>query len=282
MRKYFKLVTGRTFASVLTALVASALPSTAGAASIPEHVQAIYDIHFNGFHVGSYDFRSAHDGTNYRLDGNARLSLLLGAIQWQGVTSATGQLARSDVKPQAFNFQFNGTMASGATQMAFAGDTVARVLHQPPTPPKPDTVPVEQRHLKGVLDPMAAVLALATVNPLAPCELRLPIYDGRQRFDLVLSSKGQIQLDASSGQPGQLAHVCRVRYMPIAGHRRDRDTQHLSQSSGIEVVMVPLANTSIFIPHKVIIPTAAGTATLTSQRVLLTERGTQRLAFARQ
>ena len=64
---------------------------------------------------------------------------------------------------------------------------------------------------------MVVARGVAAANP---CDRRLPIFDGKERFDLVLSYKGQMKVSEQqpSGQPG-MAHVCRVKYQPIAGHK---------------------------------------------------------------
>jgi hypothetical protein len=260
------------------ALVAGgSLPAVAG--PLPERVTALYDINFNGINVGTYEFSSSQEGGSYTLKGNASMSLLLGAIQWQGVTQTTGQLNGTVAKPASFNFDFSGTLKSGSTRMAFQGDQVTQVLHQPPSPPREGIVPVQAHHLKGVLDPMTAVLTLAQAQE-NPCTKRLPIYDGKQRFDLMLSPRGQVTLGGGQGGEPVAGFVCRVKYVPIAGHKADQDTQQLAQSNGIEIIMRPLAGTSIFVPHKVTIPTVAGSATLVSRRVMLVNNGQQQLAFA--
>lgn len=277
MSKFKSRVRFSVFAvSALAVMTAPSSQSSAG--SLPERVQAVYDIHFNGFQIGTYEFRSQLEGSSYQLQGNANLSLLLGAIQWSGVIHSTGRLAGDNTRPSAFNFEYTSTLKNGSTRMAFSGDQVTQVLHQPPSPVADNTVPVQPQHLKGVMDPMTAVLAMARGDG-DPCSRRLPIYDGKQRFDLVLSPKGQVRIGENAGAIGV---ACRVRYIPIAGHKADKDTQHLSQSNGIEVVMTPVDGAPLHIPYKVTIPTAAGPATLTSRRVVLTQHGQQRLAFAQQ
>jgi hypothetical protein len=266
-------------------LVASAAtllsPSRSDAGDIwPDNLQASYDVNFNGLNVGTYDFRSSNEGQSYKLDSNARLSLLLGVISWTGITHASGKLSGETAKPQIFGFEYQAQSKSGGTQMAFTDDTVTQVLHTPPPRPKDDVVPVQAQHLKGVLDPLSAVLALSRGTAGNPCGRRIPIYDGYQRFDLVLSIKGHIQIAdrAAGGEPG-VGYVCRVRYVPIAGHKPDDQTKYMSQSNDIEIILRSMPGTSIFIPHQVTIPTMAGSATLVARRVQVTTNGRQQLAL---
>jgi hypothetical protein len=257
----------------------SPTPSEAGD-SWPANVQASYDVNFNGLNVGTYDFRSSNEGQSYRLDSNAKLSFLLGAISWTGITRASGKLAGETARPQAFGFEYQAQSKSGGTQMAFTDDTVTQVLHTPPPPPKDNVVPVQAQHLKGVLDPLSAIIALSQATTGNPCGRRIPIYDGHQRFDLVLSIKGHIQIaDRTTGGQPTVGYVCRVRYVPIAGHKVDDQTKYMSQTNDIEIILRPMPGTSIFIPHQVTIPTMAGSATLVARRVQVTTSGHQQLAL---
>jgi hypothetical protein len=266
-------------AVLLTGAVALASPTKARAADgWPASVQASYDVNFNGINVGSYQFQSSQEGQSYKLASNAKLSLLLGALSWTGVTHASGKIAGETAKPQAFGFEYQAQSKTGSTQMAFTDDTVTQVLHTPPPKSKEGVVPVQTQHLKGVLDPLSAVLAISRGAVGNPCGRRVPIYDGHQRFDLVLSAKGQVQINDRGGASG-VGYVCRVRYVPIAGHKADDSTKYMSQSNDIEIILRPMAGTNIFIPHQVTIPTMAGSATLVARRVNITTNSRQQIAL---
>jgi hypothetical protein len=268
----------RTVALVAAGIVLASPTSSRAADGWPASVQASYDVNFNGINVGSYQFQSTQEGQSYKLSSNAKLSLLLGALSWTGVTHANGKLAGEVAKPQAFGFEYQAQSKTGSTQMAFTDDTVTQVLHTPPPKTKENVVPVQPQHLKGVLDPLSAVLAISRGAIGNPCGRRVPIYDGHQRFDLVLSAKGQVQINDRSGSPG-VGYVCRVRYVPIAGHKADDSTKYMSQSNDIEIILRPMAGTNIFIPHQVTIPTMAGSATLVARRVNITTNSRQQIAL---
>ncbi len=270
-------------AAAALATVAISLPFAAPASAAdlwPARVQALYDIDFNGINVGTFEFNSSHDGQNYTLNGAGRLSLLLGAIKWSGDTRTTGDMAANSTQPKSFTFGYAGTGKSGSTRMAFASNQVTQVLHEPPSPPKEGIVPVQQQHLKGVLDPLTAIMAVSRGTDGNPCDRRIPIYDGKARFDLVLSPRGMVRLSEQrpSGQPGE-GYVCRVKYQPIAGHKADQETKYIAASEGIEIVLRPIPSANVFVPYKVTIPTMAGNATLTSRRVDITTPAHQQIAL---
>ena len=61
-------------------------------------------------------------------------------------------------------------------------------------------MPLREQHLKGVLDPLSAIMVLSRGSSANPCDRRLPIFDGKERFDLVFSYKGEMQGRPSSSR----------------------------------------------------------------------------------
>jgi hypothetical protein len=246
----------------------------------PANVRAVYDINFNGFTVGSFEFQSQSEEQSYTLTGNAQLSLLLGAFTWVGETRTFGLITNQMPKPAGFLFDFKANSRVGSTKMGFADGKVSEVTHVPPPVPKSGTVPVREQHLKGVLDPLSAIMVVARVSNSDPCDRRLPIFDGRERFDLALSYKGQMKISEQqpSGQPA-MAHVCRVKYQPIAGHKVDTDNSFMATTDAIEVALRPIPSASILIPYQVTIPTLVGYATIVSKRVEIETPGKPQIAL---
>jgi hypothetical protein len=245
----------------------------------PAVVRATYDVNFNGINVGTFEFNSHTEGKSYSLSGSAQLTILL--FNWVGEIRTFGLLSGSRApRPAAFSFEFQAGGKVGSTRMDFASGNVTEVRHMPPAPPKPDIVPVREQHLKGVLDPLSAILVLVNYGTPDPCDRRLPIFDGRERFDLVLSYKGQTKVNEQqpSGQPA-IAHVCRVRYRPIAGHLTDAESSYLATSDEIEVSLRPVPSANILVPYQITIPTMLGYATITSKRVEIETPGSPQIAL---
>jgi len=274
----------RAVAQVVAVLALVGLVTTARPASAetwPAVVRAVYDVNFNGFNVGTFEFESQAEQESYTLIGNAKLSILLGAFTWDGLTRSFGLITdEAAPKPAAFSFDFKSSMKSGSTRMEFAHGEVTDIKNLPLTPPKGDIIPVREQHLKGVLDPLSAIMAVSRGSTASPCERRVPIFDGKERFDLVLSPKGETKITEQqpSGQPG-MAHVCRVRYLPIAGHKVDSDTKYMAANDAIEVMLRPIPSANVFVPYQVTIPTMAGTATIVSKRVDIILNGKPQIAL---
>lgn len=262
--------------AVFVAAMAVDLPAAA-AEPWPSRVEATYRITFNGFDIGKFDFAADVSGSSYTVNGDARISALLGAFKWQGQTRSAGQLAGLAPRPAGYMFDFNGNGRMGSIKLGFERGGVKSITSLPPKPPAPDTVPLQPQHLAGVLDPLSAVLALSRTTTGNPCGRSIPVFDGKQRFDLQLTFVRQqaVAETRPSGQPG-VAFVCRVRYVPIAGHGVDNSaTRQLASSSEIEIALRPVPSAGLFVPYSISIPTGAGTAMLISERVNIVTRREQ-------
>ena len=273
----------RAVAQVVAVLALVGLVTTARPASAetwPAVVRAVYDVNFNGFNVGTFEFESQAEQESYTLIGNAKLSILLGTFSWDGFTRSFGSIVDQSPKPAAFSFDFKSSAKSGSTRMEFADGGVTEIKNLPVTPNKGEVIPVREQHLKGVLDPLSAIMAMSRGTSANPCERRVPIFDGKERFDLVLSPKGETKITEQqpSGQPG-MAHVCRVRYLPIAGHKVDSDTKYMAANDAIEVMLRPIPSANVFVPYQITIPTMAGVATIVSKRVDIVLNGKPQIAL---
>jgi len=255
-------------------------PVVAKGTEWPAQVDANYNIAFNGINIGSFKFQSAIRGGGYVLDGDAELSALLGAINWRGITRASGQLSSSAPQPQGYTFTFKSSARTGSVKLGFKDDRISNVSLVPPIPDAEDTVPVTKEHLKGALDPLSAVMALTRpVGAAGPCDRVIPVFDGKQRFNLQLSYRRQeiVEEKKNSGQPG-VSIVCAVRYVPIAGYSPSEVSQ-MAENDGIEISLRPVPSANLFVPHQIRIPTIAGSVTMSSSRVEITIKDQERIAL---
>ena len=271
------------FLAVLEMSLAGLLvgPGTLAAAeSWPANVRALYEINFNGFNVGTFEFQSQAESQSYTLTANARLSVLLGAFTWNGETRSFGMIVNQAPKPASFTFDFRSNLRAGSTKLGFSDGAVTNILNLPQMVSTTPTIPVREQHLKGVVDPLSAIMMLSRGATADPCDRRIPIFDGKERFDLLFSRKGEMRVteQAPSGQPG-VAHVCRVKYVPIAGHKVDNETNYMAANDAIEVALRPVPSAKMFVPYQISIPVMAGSATIVSKRVEIVSPGKPQIAM---
>ena len=270
-----------TFLAGLSLAAGVAGSGTAAAAeSWPANVRALYEISFNGFNVGTFEFESQAESQSYTLTANAHLSVLLGAFTWNGETRSFGTIVNQAPKPASFTFDFRSNLRAGSTKLGFSDGAVTNISNLPPMIASAPTIPVREQHLKGVVDPLSAIMMLSRSPSADPCDRRIPIFAGKERFDLLFSRKGEMRVieQAPSGQP-VVAHVCRVRYLPIAGHKIDTETKFMTANDAIEVALRPVPSANVFVPYQISIPTMAGSATIVSKRVEIVSPGKPQIAL---
>ncbi len=246
-------------------------------------VNASYRIHFLGAHIGDFKIRSAITNRRYTLQANADVSVFFGTISWQGATSSYGLMTANGPVPQNYNFRYATNDRRETVELRFQQRMVQDIIINPPARPGSHSVPITAAHLQNVLDPLSAIVLLTQMRLSStggePCDKRLPIFDGRVRYDVVLSPKGT-RPTGGSGRMRGTAYVCKVNYVPIAGHKPGKQAaDYATGNTGIEVWLVPVPEAGLLVPYYVHVPTPAGTASMvTSKFDLETSRGHHALA----
>jgi hypothetical protein len=232
-------------------------------------VDALYHISWLGAYIGDFKIKSSITARQYSLQANADISVFFGTFTWQGVTSSSGLMTSSGPVPQTYTFRYATSSRRESVELRFQQRMVQDILINPPQHPGARNVPITAAHLQNVVDPLSAILLLsqARIGRGDACNKRLPIFDGKIRYDLVLSPKGTRTI-GSSGKLHGTAYVCSVRYVPIAGHKMGRqgENDYATGNTGIEVWLVPLPEAGLIVPYYVHVPTPAGTASMVTAK----------------
>jgi hypothetical protein len=242
---------------------AMADPSPAAA---PVEIGAHYSITFNGFNIGDVRTEQRITGRSYVASSDVEISALLGAVHWKGVTRAAGTLSGGKIRPSGFNFEYDGNSRSGLVRLGFEDGAVNQLTALPETVRPPDLVPLAPAHLKAVIDPLSALVALSRPGKGGPCGRKLQLFDGKQRFDVGLTAVRREMIASGQGAAPVEGLVCRVKYTPIGGYRNNEETRSMAQSSGIEVAFRPVAQAGLWLPFRVALPTIAGSVWIEATR----------------
>ena len=266
-------------ATGLCALLSPAGPAIADQ-SWPTRVSAHYKVVVAGFELGKFQFTSSLNGSEYALSGQAHLTWGFGMFHWTSTTRSSGSVAGDHVVPAGYTLDYKINSQSGSVNLAFQNDAVTRIDIQPGDPPAAGTVPLKDHHMKAVFDPMSALMALSRGSAANPCGRRIALFEGRQRFELALSFRRQEKVVEAkpSGQPA-IAYVCRVQYIPVAGHKLNKATQDMASNAGIEVALRPVPSANLLVPTRITIPTALGNAEIVLSRVDIVAPGNRQIAL---
>lgn len=245
----------------------------------PVEISGNYAISFNGFGIGEVRTESRVAGKSYVASSDVEISALLGAFRWKGVTRSAGTIDTKTIQPSGYAFEFSGTGRSGLVRMGFANGAVTQLTSQPQTATPPDFVPLQAAHLKSVVDPLSALVAISQPSDKGPCGKKLALFDGKQRFDVTLVGLRRERLTSNATGETFEGLVCRVKYTPLGGYRANAETAALAGDSGIEVTFRPVPNAGFWVPYRVALPTLAGHVTIEAARIDIQSGGGAQIAL---
>jgi hypothetical protein len=211
------------------AVLLAAASATSARAAPADRMNLFYEVYSGGFHVLNFELDLALAPERYDITTRMRSAGFVGwFMNWKQEAGSQGLLAQDGVLPilHRSEGEFRGRRRS--VEIDYDSGKVNAVRVEPP--PRQDEgreeVPVEKR--REAMDPISAILnAIRRISAGQGCGGRLPVFDGRRRYDLVLTDRGsrgpnQPQL---AGAPSDRVQ-CDFVYERIAGHeRRDADPE---------------------------------------------------------
>ncbi|SDR26715.1 Protein of unknown function [Rhizobiales bacterium GAS113] len=249
-----------------------------------------YNVEYDGLvslDVGRATVQYSSTGTGYQLTLSFRPSASARSLAvGPAVARTAGAISARGLSPLSTTLDYSVRALAETRDFTFAGDRLqtvhitkkkegglfrdgSTVGYDPRV--LPAYAALSDADQKGVLDPLSAML-LPIIGPNAldrsNCERRLRMYDGRRRFDLVMSYRGV----ESAGAAGD-ALVCSATYVPIAGHSVDGDefTETMRQYR-IGVALVPAPGKSFLIPSRITLMDGSGTPVAEAKAVAISGR----------
>lgn len=227
---------------------------------------AKYSLSISGVEFGRGSVLVQASDAAYEISGTARLTGVARAVSSaKGQAAARGALAEGRMLPRVYAMNADADGKEESARIAMTAGAVKEMDVEPPLKPLPDRVPITQAVLQSVLDPMSGAFAYVpgSVDMLSPaaCNRTIPVFDGRQRYDISLHflRVEQVNTEGYSGP----AVVCSARYKPVAGHRPSRYTvKYMVDNKDMFAWLVPIAGTRILAPFRVSVATMIGTAAL--------------------
>jgi hypothetical protein len=241
-----------------TAMLATTLAAVTAALHDRAHAEgkldASYTISFARLEVGDIFATVVFGDSNYAISARGRAGGVMKAlIDGEGSFAARGTLKDGYPLPTTFTSKIVSSVETSEVTMVLDEGRVKELTAIPP--PNTNAVPVTEANRQGIVDPLTAMLFSTAVGgeslSQAACRQTLPIFDGRQRFDLKLGFKRMDKVTAEKGYAGPVV-VCSVTYEPIAGHRSSAAlVKYLSEGREMEMALAPIAGTRFLVPFRV-------------------------------
>lgn len=122
----------------------------------------------------------------------------------------------------------------------------------------------------GVVDPMTATLLLSEMVAAsggAPCEGSIPVFDGKQRYNLNLASRGTEQV-RTRGWRGE-ALICEAFYEPVSGYDPEDWPEPGETRHPLTMWIAPIADGTAFLPVRLHTRAGFGGVTVELRRLEL-------------
>jgi hypothetical protein len=261
---------------------AALILAAAAASGGPAHGQGRFEAHYSvtiaGIPVGQGVWVADIAEDQYTTAASGRVTGLARVLtDGEGYGAARGRVHSGRLAPTSYAVTVMADRRPDEVRMAFAAGGVKDLHVWPPIPDAPDRVPITDAHRRGVMDPLSAGILFVggggEVVSQDACRRTVPIFDGRQRYDLRLAFKRMDWVKAEKGYEGPVV-VCMVVYQPLAGHRPDRPSiRQLAESHDMDIWFAPIAGTRFLAPFRISMPTMIGTAVLQADQFVSSPLG---------
>ncbi len=250
--------------TVLTLL--AGLVTTSLATAEPKNHETQFSVKFGLIEVGIAKFNIRFDKKSYSLTGSGKTT---GLVEWlapsTGKFISAGTRVENQLSPKTHLVSVKERKKKEeSVKLSFANDRVSDIqlkLNKKRKRVAPKYIPLLEQHKAAVIDPVSTLIVPTSQQDAKTgskvCNQRFPVFDGETRYDIKLLYKStkKIQTQGYSGN----AYVCQMRYIPIAGHRKNhRNIKEMAKNKNMEIWLAPMEGDSVFSPIKIVIGTKYG------------------------
>jgi len=235
---------------LLALLLAAAAPAApARAIEEPHHFSLAYDVSLTGIPLMALEVNAVVSRDRYAL----RIYFFTyGVLDFmfrvRNESAVDGVIADDTVRPTRYTTVGSWRGSRRSADLIYRGPEVAVEL-DPPTI-EDDREPVPEAMRGDTLDPLSPVVTLSLgLRAESPCPAKVPVFDGRRRYNMRLDPVGVEQLPAGNGSIAVGMTVkCLLVVEPIAGYLRSRPFRPRLPS---EVWFQRLSDETLWVPIRV-------------------------------
>lgn len=233
---------------LLAATALSASTQAGNANSVRHEMKLIMTM--SGIPIGKMAMELNMANGKYSIGGSAKT---YGATRLfskaKGQSRSSGLYQPGKITPLVHTLQYTSKKKRGSVDIKFDASGVISSKSVPEVRYKPGTIEVLPVHLKAVFDPVTTSIVAVRPDQIgngpAICNRTLPVYDGKNRFDLKMHFKGTRKI-VTKGFKG-ISYVCAARYVPVAGHRPfKKHIKRLAANKSIEISLARISHTAIY------------------------------------
>lgn len=202
-------------------LVVVALLLVAGRGLAAEGVTLDYDVRYGPLSILAIRTSAWIAGERYQTESRMQTEGMIGYLfPWHADARSQGTVAGSVWRPERHRLTGAYRSEKRSVSIDYDGGSVRALVEPPPEDDYRSQVPSALQ--QNTIDPLTASLAAVGTN----CQGTLPVFDGRRRYDMVLTDMGTADLARSRhGVYAGPTQRCRAEVRPVAGfwNRKDGD-----------------------------------------------------------
>ena len=234
---------------LLVAVLAAALPFKSGFAEAPKSLLLSYDMWEGGLHALSLETRMKRGESTYSVKFSARTRGLAWLVHPFSLRAQTDGVAdEHGLRPLHYRSTSEKRGKTRRQEITYREDGSLNVHREPKKAGKrKNRVPEDMT--SGTLDPASALLSvIEAFARVGRCEGSMPVYDGRRRYDLLVTPAGLRDLKAKGyGMYSGPATVCRIAVEQLAGFKKKKRGKNRFPSV-IDVWLAPVAGNDLAVP----------------------------------
>jgi hypothetical protein len=247
-------------------LLAALLAGTAPVAA--EELNARYDVTIGGLLVGKASVKGSVSADGYAISLSASMTGLIGAVAGgKGQATSSGRYAKGRILSDGYALKASNGTQSRTIQIPMSGGNASKPVVTPPFVTSAERAPLTEKHRRGVIDPLAALLMpVKGGDPFDKdnCNRTLSVFDGAQRFDVTLSFVRMGKVNVKGYQGPVL--VCAARYKALGGHFPKRpQTKFMEDNREMSAWLAPVAGGYVLAPVQINVKTAFGTSVISAR-----------------
>lgn len=233
-----------------------------------------YDVSLTALKIGEGSFSIDLDDQNYSISGQGEMAAFGSFVSdGSGSVHAAGKISSGALKPSVFNMNAQEDGKPNKVSLKLDNGSVTERKIHPEQDRMNERIKVTEDHKRGVIDPLSAILFAAPRGlHRDSCNRTIEIYDGRDRYDIVLRYKAKYRKKGGGKRYSGDVLVCSARYKPISGHRPNRKTiQQLAANKSMEIHLAGIPGVPYLLLYRASLMTPAGKAVAQNVKYKITD-----------
>ena len=242
-------------------------------------IVADYTFYFGGFTILQANTTIELKLKSYKVVSKSKTDGLLNLFfEWSGQATSEGNFREWRSVPSLHqNF---GKRAGNVRKTVLSYESSGKLISSEIQPPLDlsEVFPISRGLVKETIDPLTAIVQInRQLERGMGCNAKLPVFDGRRRYDLTLVDRGETTLKQTPFSVFQgKAIVCKINVNMLGGHKRQKNKYAATSGEKLVYVGRPLKDGPI-LPVGLTVETAFGTlmghlVSIKKSNTLLTSR----------